>query len=125
MIRTIANFEGAHALNADRLMRTQDEKDTEPSKNPEVHILNNVKICGFKYTHIIVMECALYLYKKLIGNKEIATPEGAEYIPITVIRNKTPEDSFPSAQDFLAYDGTVACSFGEHGTVISHRIRAV
>ena len=125
VIRTIANFEGAHALNADRLMRTQDEKDTEASKNPEVHILNNVKICGFKYTHIIVMECALYLYKKLIGNKEIATPEGAEYIPITVIRNKTPEDSFPSAQDFLAYDGTVACSFGEHGTVISHRIRAV
>ena len=125
VIRTIANYEGAHALYVARFSRTQDEKDTDLSKHPEVHILNNVKIMGVKYTHIIVIECALYLYKKLVANRGFATPEGAEYIPITVIRNKTPENSFPSAQNFLAYDGSVACSFGGRGTLISHRIRAV
>ena len=125
VIRTIANFEGAHALNASRFMRTQDEKDTEVSKNPEVHILNNVRICGFKYTHIVVMECAFYLYKKLVDNKEFEEPEGAAYIPILGVWNKTSEDNIPSAQKVLAYDGGFALSLGEREIVTSHRIRGV
>ena len=47
-----------------RLLRTENEKDTDPSRNPELHILNNIKIHGLKFNHIVVIETALYLYRK-------------------------------------------------------------
>ena len=125
VIRTIANYEGAHALYAARLMRTEDERDSELSKNPEVHILNNVKIMGIKYTHIIVMECAIYLYDKLIDNDKISKPKGEKIIPTPCMLNESPEDIFSSVRKFLSYDGGHALSFGGRETLISHRIRAV
>ena len=66
VIRTVVTYEGAHSTNVVRLLQTENEKDRRPAKNPELHILNNIKICGIKYCHIIVIECALYLYNKFI-----------------------------------------------------------
>lgn len=63
VIRTVVTYEGAHSTNVSRLLQTENEQDRTPAKNPELHILNNIKICGIKYCHIIVIETALYLYQ--------------------------------------------------------------
>ena len=70
VIRTIANHEGAHATNVSRLSQPESEtKNYRPANNPEFHILNNIRVFGLKYTHIVVIESALYLYGKLIKNE--------------------------------------------------------
>lgn len=125
VIRTVVTYEGAHSTNVSRLLLTENEQDRTPANNPELHILNNIKICGIKYCHIIVIETALYLYKKLIKNKEIKNPEGEINLPIICTMPKSSEDVFSSSPNWLAYDGGIIRSFGDRPQLISHRIRAV
>ena len=61
VIRMVATFEGAHSINVSRLLQSTDQKTKGPFRHPERHILDNVTIFGMKYTHIVVIECALYL----------------------------------------------------------------
>ena len=124
-IRTIANYEGAHASNVSRLLRTENERDTDPSRNPELHILNNIKICGLKLNHIVVIETALYLYRKLIDHAGIARPKGEINFPTLCLLRESADEIFSAAQNFLAYDGGVILSCGEEPRAISHRIRPV
>ena len=124
-MRTIANYEGAHAANVSRLQRTETERDTDPSRNPELHILNNIKICGLKFNHIVVIEAALYLYRKLVGHAGIDSPKGEINIPTLCLLRESTEDIFAAAQNVLVYDGGVIPSFGEEPCTISHRIRPV
>ena len=65
VIRMVATFEGAHAVNVSRLMQAADQTARGPFKNPERHILDNITVFGMKYTHIVVIECALYLHELL------------------------------------------------------------
>lgn len=123
VLKTIVTYEGAHSLNVSRLLRTADEKDTGPSRNPEVHILNNLTICGIKYNHIVVIESALYLYQMLIDNAEIERPKGEINLPTLCLL--ADEDIFASNRRFLGYDGGVIIAFGEKSRSISHEIRAV
>ena len=130
VIRTIANFEGAHSINVSRLLQIENEMDLKPkknspAKNPEIHILNNLKVCGIKYSHIIIIECALYLYKKLIENKELRSPEGEISLPTICLVLESSEDVFSNAPSWLAFDGELILSFGGTKRLISHRIRAV
>lgn len=125
VIRTIVNYEGAHSANVSRLLQTENEKDSKPAKNPEVHILNNIMIGGIKYNHIAIIECALYLYDKLIGNKKIENPEGEVNLPILCVVPKSSVDVFSSSPNWLGYDGGMILSFGDRQQLISHRIRAV
>ena len=124
-IRTIANYEGAHASNVSRLLRTENERDTDPSRNPELHILNNIKIHGLKFNHIVVIETALYLYRKLIDHVGIAEPKGGIVFPTLCLWRESADDIFSAANNFLAYDGGVILSFGEEPLTILHRIRPV
>ena len=124
-IRTVVTYEGAHSTNVSRLFLTENEKDRPPAKNPELHILNNLKIYGIKYCHIIVIECALHLYNKLIENKEVKNPEGEINLPIFCVFSESSEDVFSSSQKWLAFDGGIAFSFGDRPQLISHRIRAI
>ena len=125
VIRTVVTYEGAHSTNVSRLFLTENEKDRPPAKNPELHILNNLKIYGIKYCHIIVIECALHLYNKIIENKEVKNPEGEINLPIICVFSESSEDIFSSSQKWLAFDGGIAFSFGDRPQLISHRIRAV
>ena len=124
-IRTTATYEGAHSLNVSRLMRTETEKDTNPSRNPELHILNNVKICGIKFNHIVVIESALHLYKTLVGNTGLEKPEGEVVLPTLCLVSESTESIFSAARNFLHFDGGVILSFGGEPKSISHKIRAV
>ena len=125
VIRTVVTYEGAHSTNVSRLLLTENEKNRPPAKNPELHILNNIKICGIKYCHIIVIETALYLYKKLMKNKGIKNPEGEINLPIICVLPESSENVFSSSPKWLAFDGGIILSFGDQPQLISHRIRAV
>ena len=62
MIRTVVNFEGAHSIDVGRLAVVEGET-SGAATNPAPHILNAVTVCGIRYAHLVVLECALYLYK--------------------------------------------------------------
>lgn len=125
VIRTTATYEGAHSMNVSRLLRTETEKDTNPSRNPELHILNNIKICGIKFNHIVVIETALYLYRTLIDNTEIENPKGPVNLPTFCLVQEPTDDISSAPQNFLTFDGGVIMSFGENAKTIAHRIRPV
>ena len=125
VIRTVVTYEGAHSINVSRLIQIEGKKDYTPAKNPELHILNNIKIFGIKYSHIIVIESAIYLYEKLFNNKEIRKLLGDGYLPIFCFCPNSSEDIFSYHPEWLTFDGGVILSFGNKEQLISHSIRAV
>ena len=130
VIRTIATHEGAHSTNVSRLLQTEDEanlksKKNSPAQNPELHILNNIKVFGIKYTHIIIIELTLYLYDKLIGSNEIEKPKGDIYLAKPCLFSDLPEDMFWNDVSWLTYDGGLILSFGVSKRLLSHKVRAV
>ena len=66
MIRTVVNFEGEHSINVGRLATVEGEKPSRAAANPAPHMLNAITFCGIRYADLIVIECALYLYGKLL-----------------------------------------------------------
>ena len=63
MIRTVVNFEGAHSIDVGRLITVEGEASSTAAKNPAPHILNGVTLCGIRYAHLIVIECAVCQYQ--------------------------------------------------------------
>ena len=120
VIKITADTEGAHSSEVSRLSQVEGER-RRAVKNPELHILSNITICGMKYNHIVVIESALYLYSKLHENKSTERPEGGVYIPTFC---SVPEDVFSSHRNWIAFDGGFLISFGGREQTISHRIRA-
>ena len=125
VIRTVVTYEGAHSTNVSRFMQSEHEKDFKPAKNPEPHILNNMKIFGIKFTHIIVIESALYLYDELLEIKAIERPKGEIFIATLCLYPCSSENVFSNHRSWLSYDGGIILSFGNEKKLISHRIRAV
>ena len=125
VIKTIATYEGAHSINVSRLNSVGNEKKSKPAQNPKLHILNNIKIFGIKYNHLIVIESALYLYEKLFENKMIERPKGDIYLAKPCLCASSDEDVFSDHSGWLAYDGGIMLSFGDKKRLISHKIRAV
>ena len=125
VIRMVATFEGAHSINVSRLLQAADEKPEGPFKHPERHILDNVTVFGMKYTHIVVIECALYLYEMLSdgGHIERLADEKWRLRPSFVTLD---EDGFFSTKsDWLGFAGGLILSIGTAERSITHRIRAV
>ena len=130
VIRTVVNHEGAHSINVSRLLQTENETNLKsnrnsPAKNPEQHILNNMKMFGMKYTHIIIIESALYLYEKLADIGEIKRPKGDIFLVKPCLCTDLSEDVFGNDTSWLAFDGGFIFSFGHAKRLISHEIRAV
>ncbi len=126
VLRTVVNYEGAHATNVARLSQPEnDETFYGPANKPQLHILNNIRICGIKYNHIVVIETAIYLYGKIIQNELLKTLKEATHEPTICFFLSTSEDIFLNHHEWLSYDGGVMISYGGTKRVISHRIRAV
>ncbi len=126
VLKTVVNYEGAHATNIARLSQPEnDETFYGPANKPELHILNNIRILGIKYNHIIVIETALYLYGKLIKNELFKILKEETHEPTISFRSSSSEDIFWNLHEWLSYDGEIMISFGRTKKVISHRIRAV
>ncbi len=125
VIRTVATYEGAHSINVSRLLQEESKPAKGPFRHPERHILDNLSIFGMKYTHIVVIECALYLYEMLADGGHITRIPDEEWRlrPSFVTLD---EDGFFSAQQkWLGFAGGLALAFGTAERTITHRIRAV
>lgn len=124
MIRTVVNFEGAHSINVGRLATLEGEKPSKAAKNPAPHILNAVSVCGIRYAHLIVIECALYLYEKLLDENSIKRPSGDIY-KLTFGVACSPEQAESTRPDWVQFQGNMMISFSGAPNVVSHKIRAV
>ena len=124
MIQTVANFEGAHSMDVGRLGTFEGEAVSRAAKNPALHILNAVSMCGIRYGHLIVIECALYLYEKLLEERSIDRPcDGIYRVSLGV--ECSPEQAESDRPDWVQFHGGMILSFFNHPKVIRHQIRAV
>ena len=91
IIRVIANTEGAHSPPVERLSLPQGDKDRtrfRVTRDGDIHILGHIMVSGVRYSHAIVIEAAMYLYRQLTRNESISTPEGAGEILHSALRRK-------------------------------------
>ena len=125
VIRTVATYEGAHSINVSRLLQEEGKQVRGPFRNPERHILDNVTVFGMKYTHIVVIECALYLYEMLADGGHIERLSGKEWRlrPSFVTTEK--DEFFSAKLDWLDFTGGMIPSIGTGEHSIRHSIRAV
>ena len=124
IIRIIVNTEGAHSPPVERLMLPQGDEDRtrfRVIRDGEIHILGHIMVSGVRYSHAIVIEAAMYLYRQLTRNESIRTPEGAgEILQISL----APEDVFTARQSWLCFDGGLGMALGGGEQSISHTVRA-
>ena len=124
IIRTVVNHEGAHALNVSRLLEVQESKPRRPPREAALHILNNVTFFGIRYTHLIVIETALYLYERLLNETSIPRPSGDIYLVEPSFA--CPEDQARSSRpDWLRFDGTMVMVFSNEPKLTRHTIKPV
>ena len=124
MIRTVVNSEGAHSSNVGRLAVFEGEKPSKAAQNPAPHILNAVTMCGIRYAHLIVIECALYLYHKLLDENSIERPSG-DIDKVTLGVACSPDQAESPRPDWVKYQGGMMISFSDVPKVIAHKIKAV
>ena len=80
LIRTVANYDGAHAVNVGRLTTVEDETPSKAAQDPYIHILRNITFFGIGYAELVVVEAALYLYRQLLDEPSIKRPHGEIYL---------------------------------------------
>ena len=124
MIRTVVNFEGAHSIDVGRLATFEGERTSKAAMNPAPHILNAVTVCGIRYAHLIVIECALYLYEKLLDEKSIARPSGDIYA-VKFGVECSPEQAESPRPDWIRFQGGMMISLAGVPMVVRHKVKAV
>lgn len=125
VIRVMVNTEGAHSPPVSRLFQEKGERDDarpRAVKDSNIHILSHITICGVKYSHAIVIQTALYLYRQLTRSISIVNLEGEVNIPVFCF---VPNDVFSTDQNWIQFDGGLAVSLGGATQLISHKIRAM
>lgn len=125
VIRTVATYEGAHSINVSRLLQTEGEPSKAPFRHPERHILDNVRVFGMKYTHIVVIESALYLYEMLADGGYIKRLDDEEWRLRLSFVALEQGDFFANKQVWLDFAGGLILALGATERTINHRIRAV
>lgn len=124
VVRIVANTEAAHAPPIDRLAEVAGgEKDhlrAQAAKASELLILSNVRVCGVRYHHAIVIQTTLCLYQKLFETKSVPGFEKELKLPVLSFM---PADGFSPEQRWLSFDGGLMTSLGGGEQVISHNIR--
>ena len=124
LIRTVANFDGAHAVNVGRLMTVDGEKPSKAAKDPEVHILRNITFFGIGYAELIVVEAALYLYSRLLDEPSIKRPVG-EIHRVAPAFECPAEESGSGRPAWLGFRGGMILSFSAKPGVIRHTVKGV
>lgn len=123
IIRTVANFEGAHSISVGRLAQVEGDRGPRAARRPEPHLLSAISVFGVPYVHLIVIESALFLYSRLVDERSIERPNGEIYIPTPGFAC-TPDEAASSSPDWLRFEGGMMLSFSTVPTVIRHRLRA-
>lgn len=124
VIRVLVNTEAAHSPPTGRLNIPEGEVDrVRPRvvKDSEIHILSHIMVCGVRYSHAVVIQLAMYLYKQLIESSSLKQYEGPRGMPIL---NFIPANVFSPDQTWLQFGGGFQLSIGGTGQMISHKVRA-
>ena len=87
-------------------------------------MLNAITFCGIRYADLIVIECALYLYRKLLKEDSIERPAGEIYM-LTPAVACAPDQAESPHPDWVKYQGGMMISFSDASRVIRHEIKAV
>ena len=90
-------------------------------RDGEVHILGHIMVSGVRYSHAIVIEASMYLYRQLTRNKLISTPEGAGEI---LEFSSALEAVFSTGQNWIYFDGRLAMVLVGREQSISHTVKA-
>lgn len=114
--------EGAHSINLGRLTNAEGQKRKFFVSRPEIHLLNNIGLFGIRYSHAIVIEAALYLYKNLMAEESIRRPDGGLYLVKSGFACSN-EQANSSRPDWLRFDGSMTMVFGEETKLIKHSIK--
>ncbi|MCY3808962.1 MAG: hypothetical protein OXG58_05990 [Gemmatimonadetes bacterium] len=125
VLRTVVTFEGAHSISVSRLLHPEGEQPKGPFRNPERHILDNVTVFGMKYTHLVVIESALYLYEMLADGGHIARLGDDKWRLRPSFVAEDEDGFFSGRQGWLGYAGGLIPGIGTPARTIAHRIRAV
>ena len=123
-IRVTVNTEAAHSPPLERLMVPEGDEDRarfRVVRDSEIHILSHITVCGVRYSHALVIQAAMFLYRELSGQSSFGLSEGSVGIPVFRF---VPEDVFSSDQQWLRFNGGLAMSLRSIGQSVSHRIRA-
>ena len=112
------------SIDVGRLAVVEGEAASRAAANPAPHILNAVTVCGIRYAHLIVIECGLYLYEKLLHESSIERPSGDIY-KVTSGVACSPEQAVSPRPDWVKFQGGMMISFSGMPKVVSHKIRAV
>ena len=123
LIRTVANFEGAHAVNVGRLSVVEGETPSAAAKDPHVHILRNITLFGVGYAELVVVEAGMYLCKCLMAEPSIERPSGPFHLVIPTVECP-PEDAMSRRPPWLRYRGGTTVSFSPSPGVASYMVRA-
>ena len=124
IIRVTVNTEAAHSPPMQRLMIPEGNEDRarfRVVRDREIHILSHITVCGVRYSHAIVIQAALCLYRELAGNTPFGLSEGDVGVPVFGF---IPDDVFSDSQKWLRFDGGLAFSLRGVGQSITHRVRA-
>ena len=124
MLRTVANFEGAHSLYTGRLMTMKGEKPSGAAKEPHLHIVKNLALFGVSYMDSIVIETAQYLFRHLLDEPSISSPKGDIYLAIPEIQCSSTDYSVSNRPSWLSYRGGVVIVLERNPGIVRHRIRA-
>ena len=123
MIQTVANYDGAHSINVSRLSAPEGATLPTAAKDPAPHVLNAVTFFGHRYLNLVVIECASYLYEKLLSAESIRRPLGDIYSFAFGVKC-LPEEAESPRPAWAKFRGTMMVSFSGSPSVVSHKIRA-
>lgn len=124
IIRVTVNTEAAHSPPLERLSVPQGHEDRarfRVVKDSEIHILSHITVCGVRYSHVLVIQAAMYLYRELARHSKFRLSESDVGIPVFGFK---PEDVFSPNQSWLRFNGGLAISLRGTGQSVTHRIRA-
>ena len=106
-----------------RLAVVEGEVGSKAATNTAPHILNAVTLCGIRYANLIVIECALYLYEKLLNERSIDRPSGDIY-KLTPGVACSPEQEESRRPDWVKFQGEIMISFSDVPKVVWHKFKA-
>ena len=125
LIRTVVNFEAAHSIDVSRLATVEGEKPSKAAGNPGPHILNAVTVFGIRYAHLVVMECAMYLYERLLEVDWVEQPKGEIYTLRQELVWQRERDTESARPGWLGFGGGMMISFLNAPKIIRYEIKPV
>ena len=124
IIRVTVNTEAAHSPPLERLSVPEGDEDRarfRVVRDSEIHILSHITVCGVRYSHALVIQAAMYLYRELAGQSIFRLQEDKLGVPVFGFM---PDEVFSPDQAWLRFDGGLMMSLRSAGQCVTHRVRA-